>query len=98
MWLHLLPKQTSINLSLNDKKTHLNPTLDTSSAQVLNNFVNTLMQTYVKTPQQQQRGLQAHRKNQAQDGGGNERTNAVRLRQDDDYRQGNKHGHPQQGR
>ena len=47
-------------------------------------YLNTLIHTYVETPKQQQCGLQAYREDQAQDGGGNECPDAVRLRQDDD--------------
>jgi len=53
--------------------------------------------TYVETPQQKQRGLQADREDQTQDGGSDEHPDAVRLRKDDNDRQGNQHGHPQQG-
>lgn len=59
---------------------------------------NTVMHTYIKAPQQEQRGLQAYRKYQAQNGGGDERPDTMRLRQDDDNSQGDQHGHPQQGR
>ena len=56
------------------------------------------MDTYIETPEQEQSGLQAYREDQAQDSGGNERPDAVGLRQDDDYSQRHQHGHPQQGR
>lgn len=69
-----------------------------SSVQMLIARLNTLMHTYIETPQQEQRGLQAYREDQAQDGRSNERPDAMRLRQDDDYSQRNQHGHPQQGR
>lgn len=45
--------------------------------------------TYVERPQQEQGGLQAHREDQAKDGGSNQRSNAMRLGQDDDDGQGN---------
>lgn len=59
--------------------------------------VNTQMRAYVAAAQQEQRGLQADGEDQAQDGGGDERPDTVRLRQDDDDGQGNQQGHPQQG-
>lgn len=63
-----------------------------------NTFLDTMTHTYIESPQQQQRGLQAYREDQAQYGGGNKRPDSVRLGQDDDYSQRNQHGHPQQGR
>lgn len=56
------------------------------------------MYTYIKNPQQEQCGLQAYREDKAQDGGGNECPNAMRLGQNNDNSQGHQHGHPQQGR
>lgn len=56
------------------------------------------MHAYIEPSQQEQRWLQAHGEDQPQYGGGNERTDAVRLWQDDDDCQGNQHGHPEQGR
>lgn len=53
-----------------------------------------LMQTYIKPAQQEQRGLQAHREDQAQDGGRNQRPDSMRLRQHDDDGQRHQHGHP----
>lgn len=58
----------------------------------------TLRHTYIESPQQQQGGLQANRKDQAEDGGRNKRPDAVRLRQDDDDSKRHKHSHPEQGR
>ena len=40
----------------------------------------TLRNTHIETTQQEQSGLQADREDQAQDGGGDERPDAVRLR------------------
>lgn len=73
-------------------KEHLKP--DTSHVFCTNAFLHTLTHTYIETPQQEQRGLQAYREDQPQYGGSNKRPDAVRLRQDDDYSQRNQHGHP----
>lgn len=53
--------------------------------------------TYVKGSKQEEGGLQAHREDEAEDGGGDEDPDTVGLRQDDDDRQGHQHGDPQQG-
>lgn len=45
----------------------------------------TIMDTYIKSTQQEQSRLQANREDEAQDGWGNERPDAMRLRQNYDY-------------
>lgn len=55
-------------------------------------------QTHIESPEQEECGLQAHREDEAEDGGSDERADAVRLGQGDDNGQGHQHGHPQQGR
>lgn len=56
------------------------------------------MNTYIESSQQEQCGLQAYREDQPQYGGGNKCSDAMRLGQNDDYSQGDKHGYPEQGR
>lgn len=90
----LIRKITLLHSWENQQTPLVNSEKHQSRNQETSAFVNMLMQTYIKPAQQEQRGLQAHREDQAQDGGRNQRPDSMRLRQHDDDGQRHQHGHP----